>query len=119
MEGAEGEVVSQSAIWSLGRFSISFEFCVSMAYWLGAFTFVALFPYMLNVIGILKSENIIKRLAKEITKDKLLKSIKLAKTSEGIERRTVDDPIQPIVDIIHGSIMKYDLENPSFAKVRE
>jgi len=110
VEGAEGGTVSQSVIWSLGSVSISFETCVSLAYWLGAFTFVVLFPYMLGVIRLLKPESIIKRLAIEITKDKLLKYIKLAKTSKGVETRTVDNPIQPISDIIHGSIMKYDLE---------
>jgi hypothetical protein len=94
--GADGDVVSQSAIWSLGPISISFEFCVSLAYWLGAFTFVLLFPYLLNIISLLKSENIIKRLAIEITKDKIL--------------NPKEDPVQPVVDIIHGSIMKYDLE---------
>jgi len=92
----EGETVSQSAIWSLGRFYISFEFCVSLAYWLGAFTFVALFPYMWNIIGLLKSENIIKRLKLEIIRDKIL--------------NPKEDPIQHIMDIIHGSIMKYDLK---------
>ncbi|MCW3132909.1 MAG: DUF2254 domain-containing protein [Methanophagales archaeon] len=96
VEGAEGEFVSQSVIWSLGLVSISFEFCVSLAYWLGAFTFVALFPYMWYIISLLKSENIIKRLAIEITRDKILNS--------------KEDPIQPIMDIIHGSIMKYDAE---------
>jgi peroxiredoxin len=96
VEGVEGENVSQSAIWSLGSVSISFESCVSLAYWLGAFTFVALFPYMLDVINLLKPESIIKRLAIKITKDKIL--------------NPKEDPIQPIVDIIHGSIMKYDLE---------
>ena len=110
VEGTEGEFVSQSVIWSLGPFPISFEFCVSMAYWLGVFTFVALFLYMWYIISLLKSENIIKRLAIEITKDKILEYIKLAKTSGGVEKRLVADPIQPIVDIIHGSIMKYDLE---------
>lgn len=92
----EGGAVSQSAIWSLAPISISFEFFVSMAYWLGAFTFVALFPYLWNIIGLLKSENIINRLATEITKDKII--------------NPKEDPVQPIVDIIHGSIMKYDLE---------
>ena len=92
----EGGAVSQSVIWSLGCVSISFEFFVSMAYWLGAFTFVALFPYLWNIIGLLKSENIINRLATEITKDKII--------------NPKEDPVQPIVDIIHGSIMKYDLE---------
>ncbi|MCW3130799.1 MAG: DUF2254 domain-containing protein [Methanophagales archaeon] len=96
VEGAEGEFVSQSVIWSLGLASISFEFCISLAYWLGAFTFVALFPYMWYIISLLKSENIIKRLSEDITKDKIL--------------NLKEDPIQPIMDIIHGSIMKYDLE---------
>jgi hypothetical protein len=96
VEGAEGEAVSQIAIWSLGRVSVSLESYVSLAYWLGAFTFVALFPYMLNIISLLKSENIINRLAIEITKGKIL--------------NLKEDPIQPIMDIIHGSIMKYDIE---------
>ena len=88
VEGAEGEFVSCVSIW--------FECYVSLAYWLGVFTFVALFPYMLNIIRLLKPESIIKRLAIEITKDKIINS--------------EEDPIQPIMDIIHGSIMKYDLE---------
>jgi hypothetical protein len=112
VEGAEGEAVSQSAIWALGRFSISFEFCVSMAYWLGAFTFVALFPYMLNIIGLLKSENIIKRLAVEVTRGNFLKAIGSEVVVQKKGRVTIYrhrvDPIQPIVDIIKGSIMKYD-----------
>ena len=110
----EGGAVSQSAIWSIAPISISFEFCVSMAYWLGVFTFVALFPYLWYTFSLLKSENIIKRLANKITKDKILEYIKLAKTSGGVEKRLVADPIQPIVDIIHGSIMKYDLETTRF-----
>jgi len=96
VEGEEGEVVSQSAIWTLGSVTISFEFCVSLAYWLGAFTFVVLFPYTLNIVRLLKPESIIKRLAIEITKDKIL--------------NMEEDPIQPIMDIVHGSIMKYDFE---------
>lgn len=92
--------MSQSAIWSLGFVSISFESYVYMAYWLGAFTFVALFPYMANIIGLLKSENIIKRLAIGITKAKIL--------------NPKEDPILPIVAIILGSIMKYDFETTRF-----
>ena len=74
---------------------MSFECCVSVAYWLEVFTFVALFPYMWNTIYLLESENIIKRLATKITKEGILKSKK--------------DPIQPIMDIIHGAVMKYDI----------
>jgi len=95
VEGAEGGTVSQSVIWSLGSVSISFEFYVSLAYWLGAFAFIALFPYMWNIIRLLKSGNIINRLATEITRDKIL--------------NYEEDPIQPIMDIIHGSIMNMTL----------
>jgi len=93
--GGVGEVVSQDVFWSLGCVSISFEFCVSFAYWLEVFTLVALFPYMLNIIGLLEAETIIQRLAIKITKKGILNS--------------KDDPIQPIMDIIHGAAMKYDL----------
>ena len=96
VQGVEGEFVSQSVIWYLGPFPISFESYVSLAYWLGAFTFVVLFPYMLNIISLLKSENIIKRLEIEIPKDKIL--------------NPKEDPVRSILNIIHGSIMKYDLE---------
>ena len=107
----EGEFVSQSAIGSLGRFSISFEFCVSMAYWLGAFTFVALFPYMINIINLLRPENIIKRLAIEITKENVSKFIESVEENEKDRKKPVEkDPILPIMDIIHGAVMKYDLE---------
>jgi hypothetical protein len=51
---------------------------------------------MWNIISLLKSENIIKRLVVEINKDTILNA--------------EEDPIQPIMDVIHGSIMKYDLE---------
>ena len=93
--GGAREIVSQDVFCSLGCVSISLESCVSFAYWLEAFTLVALFPYMLNIMGLLKPENIIKRLAIEITKDKILNPKK--------------DPIQPIMDVIHGSVMKYDI----------
>jgi len=93
--GGAGEIVSQDVFWVLGYVPMSCEYCVSVAYWLEAFTLVALFPYMLNIIGLLKPENIINRLAIEITNDKILKS--------------EEDLIQPIMDIIHSSVMKYDL----------
>jgi len=93
--GGAGDTVSQDIFWSLGCVSISFEFCVSFAYWLEIFTFVALFPYMLNITSLLESENIIKRLATKITKDNILNPKK--------------DPIQPIMDLIHGAVMKYDI----------
>lgn len=94
----EGEsvFVNQSATWPSFYPILSFEHGVSIAYWLGAFTFVILVPYIWTILNLLKPETIINRLATEITKDALL--------------NLEDDPIQPIIDIVHGSIMKYDLE---------
>ncbi|MCK4459942.1 MAG: DUF2254 domain-containing protein, partial [Methanosarcinales archaeon] len=84
--GGVGEVVSPDVFWSLGCVSISLESCVSFAYWLEVFTLVALFPYMLSIIDLLRPETIIKRLAMEITEDRIV--------------NLEEDPIQPIMDII-------------------
>lgn len=68
---------------------------ISFALWLGIFSFVALVPYMLNITNLLKPQNIIKKLAKEITIDTIKKD---------------EDSIQPIVDILNKSIVSYDFE---------
>jgi len=77
-------------------FSHPLEYHIFSAYVAVVFTFFMLLPYMWNIINLLNPANIIKRLATEITKDNLLNS--------------KEDPIQPIMDIVHGSILKYDLE---------
>ena len=74
----------------------SLEAYITIVYALGISTFAILFLYLWNIMGLLTSETIIKRLKNEITKGNLLNS--------------KEDPIQPIVDIVHGSIMKYDIE---------
>jgi hypothetical protein len=71
---------------------------VSLAFWLGVFSYVALGPYIWNISNLLKPENIIKRLASKIRTDEILNK-KKARAS-----------IQPIEDIIRRSIMKYDFE---------
>ena len=76
--------------------NISPEAYISYVYALGISTFAILCLYIWNIMGLLTSETIIKRLKIEITKGKILNS--------------EEDPIQPIMDIVHGSIMKYDLE---------
>jgi len=96
IEGNKGELLSESVIWSLGPISISLEWCIHLALLLGIITFVALAPYIWNITNLLKPENIIKQLTTGITKNKKFNSNK--------------DPIQPIVDIIRGSIRKYDFE---------
>jgi len=77
-------------------FNYPIEIHIISAYFLGIFSFLMLFRYILSIIDLLKLENIINRLASDITKDALLNS--------------KENPIQPIMDIVHGSIMKYDFE---------
>jgi hypothetical protein len=85
----------------VGRLS-NLEGQVSFAYYLGVFAFVALVPYMWNTLDMLKPSKIIEMLAKGITKEKIF-AVRLEESRE-------KDPIQPIVDIICGSMMKYDYE---------
>jgi len=108
VEGATGELVSQSAIWPSFYPLISLEHGVSIAYWLGAFTFIIIVPYLWTIMDLLKPERIINRLAIEINKDNLVPT--KIKITPGKNLKPKEDPIQPIMDIVHGSIMKYDLE---------
>jgi hypothetical protein len=77
-------------------FGYLLEYHIVSVYLYGGITFLMLFFYTRNIINLLNPSTIINRLANEITKDKIL--------------NPNEDPVQPIVDIIHGSIMKYDLE---------
>jgi len=77
-------------------FNISLESSIIFVYALGISTFAILCLYLRNIMGLLTSENIINQLKIKITKSNILNS--------------EENPIQPIMDIIHGSIMKYDLE---------
>lgn len=77
---------------------------ITGAYYLGIFAFVALVPYFWKTYELLKHSTMINMLAGGITKDNILKSID--KKSE----KFAEDPIQPIVDIVIGSIIKYDYE---------
>jgi hypothetical protein len=108
---AEGGVVIQGVIWLFGHIpifiwsyqnfsdhiSFLFECLFSIALLLGIITFVALVPYIRNITDLLKPEKIIEQLATNIT-------------TECKEYNSRKDPIQPIVDIIRGSIRKYDSE---------
>jgi hypothetical protein len=75
--------------------NISLEAYITYIYAFGISTFAILCFYIWNMLGLLSSETIVNRLATDITKEDLLNS--------------EEDPIQPIMDIVHGSIMKYDI----------
>ena len=78
---------------------------VSGAYYLGVFAFVALVPYIWNTLNLLKPSTVINTLAEKITKESILDAV-----DEKQEKSDGKDPILPIVDIIRGSMMKYDTE---------
>lgn len=78
---------------------------VALSYYLGVFAFVVLVPYIWNTLEMLKPSTVIGRLAEEITGDNILKSIDKKSEKSGDK-----DPIQPIIDIVNGSVMKYDYE---------
>ncbi|MCK5591626.1 MAG: hypothetical protein KAI72_06700, partial [Candidatus Pacebacteria bacterium] len=76
------------------------EFYISGAYYLGVFAFVALVPYMWNIFNLLKPSTVINILAERITNKSIL----------SIDKSVDDDPILPIIDIVHSSLIKYDYD---------
>ncbi len=92
---------------------------ISLSYYLGIFAFVALILYILHTIELLKPSTIIKMLADRITRDNILNSIGM-ETEERMDPKyglvhvsrghvyIENDPVQPIIDIIFNSLMKYD-----------
>lgn len=80
------------------------ENSISFSYYLGIFAFVALTPYTLSILNLLKPSTIIKMLAGRITRQNILTHIEEWKKSDE------KNPIQPIIDIVCGSLMRYDYE---------
>lgn len=72
-------------------------------YYFGIFSLVSLIVYIFHTINLLKPSKIMKKLSEEITKNNILLAIEDKKIIE-------IDPIQPIIDIIFNSLMKYDIE---------
>ncbi len=75
------------------------EVHISFSYYLGIFAFVALVPYIWKTLDMLRPSTVINILSEKITKTNIL----------AIEKGQ-DNPIQPITDIIRGSLMNYDYE---------
>ena len=95
---------------NLSRWGVSLELCVFLAYLMGIIAFAGLFWHIGNVIKLLKPETIIKRLSENITKENVLKHIESVKENKKDRTKPIEeDPIQPIMDIIHSSVMKYDI----------
>ena len=109
--GGAREAVSQDVFWVLGYVPMSFECCVSVAYWLEVFTLVALFPYICSILSLLKSDTIIKKLLNTITKNENLEYVSsLVEKEENPKQRIKKCPAQPIMDIIFNMLRKDDIE---------
>lgn len=78
--------------------SISLNSALTISFALGSLCFSFLIPYTYNVTKLLKFSTIIDKMAEDITKENILGSIE----GRGF------DPLQPIMDIINGSIEKHD-----------
>ena len=106
--------LSQIDFLTLRGSHVSLEYRVCIAYCLGIFIFGAIVPYVLNTVDFLKPTNIIKILSHDITESKILRHIEsVKKHNEDRTKPIEEDPVKPIVDIIHGSIMKYDIATTS------
>jgi hypothetical protein len=92
-------------------YHISLVDWIYAAYFIAIGTFVVLFLHIKNVFNLLKPSNIIKKLSDDITKENISKHTKSMEEHKKDQTKPIEeDPIQPIMDIIHSSIMKYDLE---------
>jgi len=90
--------------------TFSLEFCIFLAYLMGIAAFAGLFWHMGNIIDLLKPEKIIDKLSEDITRENVLEFVESEeKQRKGQTDPTKDDPVQPIVAMIHGSVMKYDI----------
>jgi hypothetical protein len=99
-----------ATIWIIGTDSfllngvLSLEFLIFAAYFLGLFAFVCLMPYIWNTLALLNPSSVISLLAEDITEEKR------STIGPGVEAGETEkkDPLLPIIDIIIGSMMKYD-----------
>lgn len=80
-----------------------FQLHIWMTYFLAFFAFVSLVLYIRHTIDLLNPSNIIRMLSEDITHEKLL---------SGVGDKD-NDPIVPLIDIVRGSLMRYDYETAS------
>jgi hypothetical protein len=102
-----------------------FDIVIWIAYFLAIFALGSLIPYLLGSIDIMKSSTVIDRFAERITSENILSGVQESEKIIGtdsndisysyiysdIMRPVIDtesDPVQPVIDIIHSSMMKYD-----------
>ena len=102
-----------------------FDIVIWIAYFLAIFALGSLIPYLLGSIDIMKSSTVIDKFAERITSENILSGVQESEKIIGTDsndisysyiysdiiRPVIDaesDPVQPVIDIIHSSMMKYD-----------
>jgi hypothetical protein len=87
-----------------GISGINMEGAIFLAYFMGFFAFVCLVPYMLKTLDLLKPLSLLQLLTEHITKDKILNYLKIN------GKRSAEDPLLPIVDVINNALARNDDE---------
>ncbi|MBU7027010.1 MAG: DUF2254 domain-containing protein [Theionarchaea archaeon] len=95
----------------------NFESYISLSYFLGVFCFTSLIPYIYRLFYLLKPKTIIKKLSEKINIDNLVEKESQPDKKDSFgeeeiqpEENDEEDPLQPIVDIVRSSMVKYDSE---------
>jgi len=79
--------------------SYNIEIRIWIAIFIGIFALFALIPYILDILDLMKPSTIISKLESKIKDNNVLYFIITDKH---------DDPLQPLIDVIHSSLMKHD-----------
>lgn len=88
-----------------------------IVYSLSIVALLALVPYIMNTLEMFEPTKIIELLSKNMSFSKINNAIKLEKNDnidDNEQIQPVNDSIQPIVDVLQGSMMKYDYETTRY-----
>ena len=77
------------------------RFLVSSVLVLGIYTFCILFLYMKDTIALLRPDNVVEMLVAEIHAENIHR--------EGWKKESEDDIMQPVFDVVHASINRFDV----------
>ncbi|MCC4771046.1 hypothetical protein FXV91_12980 [Methanosarcina sp. DH2] len=95
----------------------SFETYIWILYASFIFSLLALGSYILDTLEMFKPSILIKLLSENISREAIESAIKLENSNNVDERgeiQPVNDTIQPIIDVLQGSMMAYDYETTKY-----
>jgi len=76
---------------------------ILFSYYFGILAFLALIPYIWNLLGLLRPSAVIDTISERITREVIWSFI--------ISKKEEEDPVQPLIDIIRRSLDNHDYEN--------